>query len=70
MGGTSVAAPFVTGAIALLWSEFPTASAAQIRLTIAETGASRRVGVVPPLLDAMALLQALAVTIEKRRQAR
>ena len=27
-GGTSVAAPFVTGAIALLWSEFPGASAA------------------------------------------
>jgi subtilisin family serine protease len=29
--GTSVAAPFVTGALALLWSEFPTASAAQVK---------------------------------------
>ena len=31
-GGTSVAAPFVTGAIALLWSEFPTATATEIKL--------------------------------------
>ena len=29
MSGTSFAAPFVTGAIALLWSIFPNASAAQ-----------------------------------------
>ena len=29
-GGTSVATPFVTGAIALLWSAFPTATAAQV----------------------------------------
>ncbi len=68
LGGTSVAAPFVTGAIALLWSEFPAASAAQIRQTIAEAGASRRTAVVPPLLDAMALLDALSATNEKRRQ--
>jgi subtilisin family serine protease len=32
LGGTSAAAPFVTGAIALAWSEFPTATAAQLRL--------------------------------------
>ena len=30
-GGTSAAAPFVTGAIALLWSEFPTATATEIK---------------------------------------
>ena len=36
LGGTSVATPFVTGAIALLWSEFPAASAAQIKLAIAK----------------------------------
>jgi subtilisin family serine protease len=33
-GGTSVAAPFVTGAVALLWSEFPVASAAQLLLAV------------------------------------
>ena len=31
LGGTSVAAPFVTGATALLWSVFPSASAAEIQ---------------------------------------
>jgi subtilisin family serine protease len=34
LGGTSMAVPFVTGAIALLWSEFPDATAAQIKLAI------------------------------------
>lgn len=30
----SAAAPFVTGAIALLWSEFPNATAAQVKFAI------------------------------------
>jgi subtilisin family serine protease len=51
-GGTSAAAPFVTGAIALLWSEFPNATAAQIKLAVTQTPARRRNTVVPPLLDA------------------
>ena len=33
-GGTSAAAPFVTGAIALLYSAFPSASAAKIKLAV------------------------------------
>ena len=37
-GGTSVAAPFVTGAIALLWSEFPGASAARIKQAVTQAG--------------------------------
>jgi subtilisin family serine protease len=58
-GGTSAAAPFVTGAIALLYSEFPTASAAQIKLAVTQAFAPRRT-VVPPLLDAWAAYQTLA----------
>lgn len=49
LGGTSVAAPFVTGAIALLWSEFPVATAAEVRLAITQAYAPRRTTVVPPL---------------------
>jgi subtilisin family serine protease len=49
--GTSVATPFVTGAIALLWSEFPTASSGEVKAAI--TGSPlRRTTIVPPLLDA------------------
>ena len=51
MSGTSAAAPFVTGAIALLWSEFPEARAADIRFVLTESR-TRRTTVVPPLLDA------------------
>jgi len=69
LGGTSVATPFVTGAIALLWSEFPTASAGQIKLAVTQAGASRRASVVPPLLDAMAAFQASSMANERRRMA-
>jgi subtilisin family serine protease len=51
-GGTSVAAPFVTGAFALLWSEFPAATAAELLLAVRGTRRPSRVGIVPPLLDA------------------
>jgi subtilisin family serine protease len=59
LGGTSVAVPFVTGAIALLWSEFPVASAAQIKLAVTQAYKPRRAAVVPPLLDAWAAYQIL-----------
>jgi hypothetical protein len=49
--GTSVATPFVTGTIALLWSEFPTASVGEVRAAIAGSPL-RRTTIVPPLLDA------------------
>ncbi len=52
LGGTSTACPFVTGAIALLWSEFPTATATQIRIAATQADTTRRTRVVPPLLDA------------------
>jgi subtilisin family serine protease len=58
-GGTSAAAPFVTGTIALLWSEFPSATAAEVRLAIAKACGPRRTSVVPPLLDAWAAYQVM-----------
>ncbi len=66
LGGTSVAVPFVTGAIALLWSEFPAATAAQIKLAICQASAPRRASVVPPLLDAATAYQSLLITNARR----
>lgn len=60
LGGTSVAVPFVTGAIALLWSEFPTATAAEVKLAVTQSNGVRRTTVVPPLLDAWAAYQVMA----------
>ncbi|BFG80259.1 hypothetical protein PTKU46_82930 [Paraburkholderia terrae] len=57
--GTSAAAPFVTGTIALLWSAFPGSNANQIRLALTRLGASRRRAIAPPLLDAYAAYQAM-----------
>lgn len=59
-GGTSAATPFVTGAIALLWSEFPGASAAQIKMAVMQAGAPSRRTIAPPLLDAWAAYQLMA----------
>jgi len=59
-GGTSAAAPFVTGAVALLWSEFPNASAAEIKYAMAQASATRRSTIVPPLLNAWGAFQLMA----------
>jgi len=59
LGGTSVAAPFVTGTIALLWSCFPHATAAEIKLALSGDSL-RRNTIVPPLLNAEAAYQILA----------
>lgn len=64
-GGTSVAAPFVTGAIALLWSLFPGASAAQIKFALLQKSSPRRTSLVPPLLDADAAYQFLLATFRR-----
>lgn len=58
--GTSAAAPFVTGTIALLWSEFPNASAARIRLVITQANPVSRRRITPPLLDAWAAYQTMS----------
>jgi subtilisin family serine protease len=59
-GGTSAAAPFVTGAIALLWSEVPAASADQIKLAVTRGSARRRAAIAPPLLNAWAAYESMA----------
>ena len=66
LGGTSVAVPFVTGTIALLWSAFPAATAVQIKLAITQASIPRRASVVPPLLDAAAAYQILLTTNARR----
>ena len=66
LGGTSVAVPFVTGAIALLWSEFPSATAAQIKLAVTQASTSRRASVVPPILDATGAWQILSTGYARR----
>jgi subtilisin family serine protease len=66
LGGTSAAAPFVTGAVALLWSEFPNASAAAIKLAITQPYSRRRNTVVPPLLNAWMSYQSLLTTNARR----
>jgi subtilisin family serine protease len=65
LGGTSVAAPFVTGAIALLWSEFPTRTATEVKFAVTQASSQRRTMVVPPILDAWAGYQVMA-KVERR----
>jgi len=67
LSGTSFAVPFVTGAIALLRSVFPEASAAEVRMAIVPP-TMRRAAIVPPMLDATAAYQRLAA-IQRRMTA-
>jgi subtilisin family serine protease len=60
MGGTSAATPFVTGAVALIWSEFPAATAAEVRSAVIWAAAPRRTSIVPPLLNASAGYRAMS----------
>jgi len=62
LGGTSAAAPFVTGAIALIWSLFPAARGAELRLAVAKAHAQARSAVTPPLFNAWSAYQALLAT--------
>jgi subtilisin family serine protease len=57
--GTSIAAPYITGAIALLWSMYPGANSQEVKDSVTQPTA-RRTSVVPPLLNAWKAYQALA----------
>ena len=52
LSGTSFAAPFVTGTIALLWSVFPKATISQIIQSIVRSSLNRSRVIMPLLLDA------------------
>jgi subtilisin family serine protease len=58
--GTSAAAPFVTGTIALLWSEFPTATATRIKRAFLQAPEAAGPTIIPPLLNAQAAYLALS----------
>jgi subtilisin family serine protease len=64
--GTSFAAPFVTGTIALLASLFPWANGAEIRRAVTHR-ARRSTSVAPPLLDAAAALATLGARVAEVR---
>jgi subtilisin family serine protease len=57
--GASIAAPFVTGTIALLQSEFPDATLSAIRFAITQQYSTRRPSLLPPILNAWAAYQFL-----------
>jgi subtilisin family serine protease len=61
--GTSFAAAFVTGAMALLWSLFPAADPGLLRQALRPP---RRSSVIPPLLDARAAYAVLAASPSRR----
>ena len=61
-GGTSAAAPFVTGAVALLCSEFPRARAAEVKFALMQGHPLRRAAIVPALLNAWAAYQLMVTS--------
>ena len=65
LGGTSAAAPFVTGTVALLCSEFPNATAADIKLALTKTRSTQRKSIIPNLLDAWYAYQIMKTTLRK-----
>jgi subtilisin family serine protease len=69
LGGTSFAAAFVTGAIALLWSVFPAATAVEIKYAVSNSHRQRRTSIAPPLLDAWNAYSVLSKATQRRATA-
>ena len=63
---TSAAAPFATGAVALLCSEFRDAPGHEIKSALLEARTGRRTTVVPQLMDAWSAYQLLRTTRPRR----
>jgi subtilisin family serine protease len=59
LSGTSFAAPFVTGGIALLWSLFENTTAASMIYSVINAASSRRRSILPPLFNAEAAFKLL-----------
>lgn len=66
LSGTSAATPLVTGAIALLWSEFPSATSAEVKFAVTQASVPRQATIVPPLLNAWAAYQVLKIGSRRR----
>ena len=64
--GTSAAAPFVTGAAALVWSEFPGASGASVRLALTRPVSPQPRLPTPPLMNAWAAYRTM-ISSHRRR---
>ena len=63
--GTSAACPLVTGAAALLWSEYPGRTAAQLKEAL--MGGRRHRSIVPPIMDAWGAFQRLGARAASKR---
>jgi len=67
VSGTSAAAAIVSGALALLWSECPSATANDIRRIALESASGTRRSIVPPLFNAETARQ-LSRNITKQKE--
>lgn len=64
--GTSAAAAFVTGAIALIWSEVPQAKAVNVRSAVTSRPFGHRAGLQPPMLNAWRAYQDLRLIAARK----